>query len=319
MPNTFGFGTDTTGFSSTEHDNIQKSVIATLRAGLTALPKGSVTPGVVIAQSGANFTVRLTAYPDLADAAVTNPLTEGVAPTPIKLGIDVQDFTVAQVGAWTKVTDLAALRSPHKVSSIAADKIARLAAQTFDSIGRTALAGATSLGDYGSALDTFALNDAIAVMRARDIPPVPGAGYYCLLHPAALLGLLQEDGLSGFRDMARDGDQISKGVVAQYGGASFITSTKFTPTAGAYPVYLLGSGSMGAGDMSTFSYHRVSGASVGNELAQFESVGFKGIAGAAVLNFSESADGSGTNGSTVERVVKFTVTSGAQSGLTTGF
>ena len=61
MPNTFGFGTDTTGFSSTVHDAIQKAVVETLRAGLVALPRGTVVPGVVIAQKGNNFTIRLTA------------------------------------------------------------------------------------------------------------------------------------------------------------------------------------------------------------------------------------------------------------------
>jgi hypothetical protein len=315
MTNTFGYGTDSTGFSSTEHDNIQKSVVATLRAGLVSLPRGTVTPGVVIAQAGSNFTVRLTAYPDLADAAVTNPLTEGVAPTPVKLGIDTQDFTVAQVGAWTKVTDLATIRSPHNLATVAADKIARLAAQTFDKIARTALASASSTGDFGGPLSSYAVNDAIALARSYNIEPVKGVGLYFLLHPFALLGLQQEDGLSGWRDLASD-DSITKGAVAMYQGATFIPSTKFDADAsGNYPVYVLGAGSMGAGDMSTFSYHRVSGASVGNELAQFESVGFKGIAGAAVLSFSEQSDGTGTNDTATQRVVKFTVSSGATSGL----
>jgi hypothetical protein len=67
MPNTFGFGTDTTGFSSTVHDHILKEVVATLRAGLVSLPKGAVVPATIVAQAGENFTLRSTAYPDLVD------------------------------------------------------------------------------------------------------------------------------------------------------------------------------------------------------------------------------------------------------------
>ncbi len=318
MPNTFGFGTDSTGFSSTVHTAIQKAVVDTLRAGLVAMPKGTVTPGIIIAQHGDNFTIRLTEYPDLADAAVTNPLTEGVAPNPLKLGIDVQDFTVAQFGAWAKVTDLASIQSPHDLTTIAQDKIARLAAQTFDSLARTAIStGASDLGNAGGPLGSDHVADAVAVLRGRDVPPTQN-GYYVLLHPYALLGLLNESGLTGWRDVTAEADagQITKGAVGQYMGATFLTSTKFTATAGAYPVYVLGQGSLGAGDVDTLSFHRAAGAAPGNELAQYESVGMKGIGGVVVVANPKGSDGAGTNDSDTTRVVKFTVTAGSTSGLT---
>jgi N4-gp56 family major capsid protein len=316
MPNTFGFGTDSTGFSNTVHTAIQKSVVDTLRAGLVAMPRGTVVPGVVIAQHGDTFTIRLTEYPDLAVAAVTNPLTEGVAPSPLKLGIDTQDFTVAQFGAWAKVTDLATIQSPHDLQVIAQEKIARLAAEEFDVLARTAIStGAGDLGATGSELSSAMVNDAIAVMRGRDVPPVPGAGYFFLLHPYALLGLSNESSLNGWRDLADD-NSISKGVVAQYGGATFLTSTKFTATAGAYPVYVLGQGSLGAGDVDTLSFHKAEGAGPGNELAQYVSIGMKGIGGVVVVSNPKGSDGAGTNDSDTVRAVKFTVLAGNESGLT---
>jgi N4-gp56 family major capsid protein len=318
MPNTFGFGTDSTGFSNTVHTAIQKAVVDTLRAGLVAMPRGTVIPGVVIAQKGETFTIRLTEYPDLADAAVTSPLTEGVAPSPLKLGIDTQDFTVEQFGAWAKVTDLATIQSPHNLASVAQDKIARLAAQTFDAKARTAIStGASDLGSAAGPLSTWAINDAIAVLSGRDVQPVPGAGYYVLCHPYALLGLLSEDGLTGYRDVtAEAGKGLTAYAVGQYNGATFLVSTKFAATAGAYPVYVLGQGSLGAGDTSTLSFHRASGAAPGNELAQYESLGFKAIGGVVVVSNPKGADGAGTNDSDTVRAVKFTVQSGATSGLT---
>jgi N4-gp56 family major capsid protein len=140
MPNTFGFGSDTTGFSSTVHSNIVKKVIDTLRAGLVSLPKGAVIPADVRSGQGETFTIVSTEYPDLLDAATTNPLTEGVAPTALKLGVDVNSWTVAQTGAWTKVSDVARMQSGHNIETVAQDKIARLAAQTIDNLGLTAIA-----------------------------------------------------------------------------------------------------------------------------------------------------------------------------------
>src|SRR4051812_11965769 len=113
MADTFGLGSDTTGFSSTVHSAIHKQVITTLRAGLISVPRGAVVPAIVSHQMGENFTLVNTSYPDIEPAAVTDPLSEGVAPSGLKLGIDTQSFTVQQTGAWTKVTDIAQMQSPH--------------------------------------------------------------------------------------------------------------------------------------------------------------------------------------------------------------
>jgi N4-gp56 family major capsid protein len=313
VPNTFGFGTDTTGFSSTVHDHILKEVVATLRAGLVSMPKGAIVPAVIISQQGENFTLRSTAYPDLVDTTPTDPLTEGVAPNPLKLGIDTLDWTVTQSGGRTVITDIAQMQSPHDLRNIAADKIARLAAEKVDAIGRAALAaGAADLGDAMGPLDTDILLDVVSNLQNRDVEPVPGIGFYCLLHPYALRGLTGESDLNGYVDVTAHADagNLTKGAVGQYRGVTFLTSTKFAATAGSYPVYMFGANAIAAGDVSTLEFIHWSAAGVGNELQQLAGVGFKGILGAKVLDFAESADGSGTNGSTVARAVQFTVQSG---------
>lgn len=316
MPNTFGFGTDTTGFSSTIHDHILKEVVATLRAGLVSMPKGAIVPASIVSQQGENFTLRSTAYPDLAVAAATDPLTEGVAPTALKLGIDTMDWTVTQSGARTVLTDLAQLQSPHDLKAVAADKIARLAADKWDAIGRAALAALSSTNDYGSALTTSILLDMKAAAQSADFEPVPGAGFYCILHPNALRGLEGEDGIAGYTDVTAQvaGGQLTKGAVGQYRGFTFLPSSKFTATSGVYPVYIVPANSIAAGDVSTTEFVSWSAPGVGNELAQLVGLGFKGIFGAKVLDFSESADGSGTNATSVPRVLRFGVSSGVANG-----
>ena len=319
MPNSFGFGTDTTGFSSTVHDNILKQVVATLRAGLVSLPKGAVVPAVIVAQSGANFTLRSTAYPDLVDTTPTDPLTEGVAPSALKLGIDTLDWTVTQSGGRTVITDIAQFQSPHNLSGVATDKIARLSAEKIDAIGRAALAaGAADLGDGMTGLSTDILLDAVANLQSRNVEPIPGVGYYCLLHPNALRGLTGETELNGYVDVMAQAEagNLTKGAVGQYRGVTFLPSTKFVADgSGNYPVYLMGANSIAAGDISTIEFIHWSDAGVGNELKQLMGVGFKGILGAKVLDFSETADGSSTNASTTARVVSFTVTTGVTGSL----
>lgn len=315
MVNSYGYGSDTTGFSSTVHDHIIKDVLQTLRAGLIALPKGAVVPAAVVGQQGEDFTLRTVTYPDIEPTAVTNPLTEGVAPSPLKFGIDYMDWTVAQGGAWGKITDIAQFQSPHNLESIAAQKVKRLAAEWIDSVAQTALATVASSNDTGTALTTSDLLDAKAVLQSRDVEPIPGVGFYCLLHPNALRGLEGEDGLNGYVDVTAQANAgaLTAGAVAQYRGVTFLTSTKFTDTAGVYPVYFLGKDSIAAGDVGTLSFHFVKGAAPGNELDQVSSAGFKAIFGAKPMAVANRADGAGTNGSDVTRIIRIGVASGVQS------
>lgn len=315
MPSTFGFGTDSTGFSSTVHDHILKEVIATLRAGLVSMPKGAIVPATIVSQQGENFTLRSTAYPDLVDTAATDPLTEGVAPSALKLGIDTQDWVVTQSGARTVITDIAQLQSPHDLKTVAADKIRRLAADKWDSLGRAALAALTTTNDFGAPLSTSILLDMKAAAQAADYEPIAGAGFYVILHPNALRGLEGETGVAGYTDVTAQGSNgdLTKGAVGQYRGCTFLTSSKFTATANVYPVYIMGANSIAAGDVSTTEFIHWGGPGPGNELNQLAGVGFKGIFGAEVLDFSESADGAGTNAASVPRVLRFGVSTGVEN------
>ena len=312
MANTYGFGSDTTGFSSTVHDAIQKAILSNLRAGLVALPRGAVVPASVVVQSGENFTLRTIGYPDVDEAAVTDPLTEGVAPSPLLLGIDYMDWTVAQAGAWTKITDIAKYQSPHNLEKVASDKVTRLATEWFDLKARTALATIASSADTAAKLSTANLLDAKATMHGMNIEPISGVGYYCLLHPDALAGLESENGLNDYIDVQAQANAgaLTKGAVSQYRGFTFLTSSKFTATEGVFPVYFLGKDSIAAGDVGTLSFHMVKGAQVGNELDQFHSVGFKAIFGAKPFSMAERTDGAASNDSDTVRVLRIGVATG---------
>ena len=314
MSNTFGFGTDTTNFSDTVHEQIVKQVIDTLRAGLICLPRGAVVPAVLHSQAGETFQLRMTAYPDLLDEATTAPLTEGVAPTALLLAIDTMDFTVQQVGAWTKVTDIAQFQSPHPLLPIARDKIARLAVQSIDNLALAVLMAGEPDANPGTVLTTKMLLDAKAILQARDVEPISdGVGYYAITHPYALRGLEREDDLNGYIDVAKLANvgSLTKGVVSQYRGITFLTSSRIVADgSGNYPVFFVGANSIAFGDVSTISYHAWSAAGPGNELQQLAGVGYKGILGGKLIAMSETTDGAASTDAPVKRVYSIAVASG---------
>jgi hypothetical protein len=152
----------------------------------------------------------------------------------------------------------------------------------------------------------------IAQAQSSDFEPIPGVGYYVILHPNALRGLAGESAPSGFIDvMAQAGaGTLTKGAVAQYRGCTFLVSSKYTATADVYPVYLVPKDSIAAGDLGSIEFIHWSAPGVGNELGQLMGVGYKGILGAKVLDFSESTSGAGVNATSVPRVLRFGVASG---------
>ena len=96
------------------------------------------------------------------------------------------------------------LQSPHDLKRIAADKIARLAAEKIDLIGQTALAAgatASALGDTSDVLTSTILLDVLAEAESYDFEPVPGVGFYVICHPYALRGLKGETGSTATLDV----------------------------------------------------------------------------------------------------------------------
>jgi N4-gp56 family major capsid protein len=303
------WGTSLSNFSETVQSDIKKDLIQTLRAGLVCLPKGSVIPAVVTAGNGKTFSLTYTAYADFADGAVSS-LTEGTAPTPLKMGLDTQTITVAQKGAWVKTTDIAEFQSPHRLSTLMRQKIARLAATGIDAVALAALDAHGVDNDSNGWLSTGLVVDAVTIMRARNVEPVNGM-YYILCHPYALAGLLQEEGLSGYVDVAARTD-VSAYSVAQYRGVNFITSSRLVADAdGNFPCYTLGKDSMAFGDIGTVTFHFFGGTpDSANPLQQLAGAGWKGIVGGAVVSLPESTDGAGSNGAAVPRAYVFSVVDG---------
>ncbi len=313
MANTWGFGTDTGGFSDTIHDDILKAVVSNLRAGLIALPRGAVVPASVVLQSGNNFTLRYTSYPDIDPSAVTNPLTEGIAPSPINLGI------IRWTSLWLReARSLRSRISPATSRLTTWSRLQPRRSSVWQSSGSTTSPWPHSQRSQAPVTRPPIPSRPITCWTRRRCFRVSTYSrsqeyeYYYLCHPNALRGLESEADLNTYVDVtaqAKAGD-LTRGAVSQYRGITYLTSTKFVDAADVYPVYFLGKDSMAAGDVGTLSFHFAKSPDTGNELSQLSTAGFKAIFGAKPYTLANRAHGAGTNEAGITRVIRIGVATG---------
>jgi len=77
-----------------------------------------------------------------------------------------------------------------------------------------------------------------------------------------------------------------------------------------FPCYLLGKGSIGAGDIGSLEFIAVNTPDSANPLNQFMTVSAKGVFGAAVVSMPVTTNGAGANGPVVDRIYSFSVMTG---------
>ncbi len=319
MPQVFGYDTQATNMPATVQARVIKEFIQSLRAGLSALPRGAVVPAKVTGQQGKTYALTSVSYPDIAANAITYGLTEGSPPAGTLLGVDVLTWAVEQSGAWAAVSDRAQFQSQNDLFGIATEKIKRLALVAINKVAMDAINAVTVVSDVAGPLSTDVLLDVKTILQNRSAEEIPGVGYYCLTSAAALQGLEREAGLNEYRSVvseAANGD-LTAGSVSKYLGFTFVTSPLWAPALSTDPhvVAFLSKSSLAAGDVGTLSAHFVTGATRGDELAQIMSVGAKFIFGAAALHFANEASAAGVNAADVERIVRITVQNGGSGTL----
>jgi N4-gp56 family major capsid protein len=323
MPNTFGYGTDTTGFSDTVVKLVHKAIIETLRSGLVYLPRGSVVPAQQ--KPGYNGTMVHVAYPDLP--VFTTDLTEGIPPTGSKLGIDKVEYTCTQKGNYVKLTDLAELESPHQLAKVAANKIEQQMVETVDELAR--LVWATHATDLysgtsnaatldvaaGDVLTAANAMDAVAILRAKNVAPFANGDYLAITHPYVLRGLAND---KRFVEAAKYGDpsRLFKGSIGGFEGAQFVPTSRGTKNAGAgtagidvFETIVIGANSIAFGDIGTLEVIIEKGG-VSDPLHQLKTVGWKAFIGGALVKVAEKSDGAGVNAADVDRMVTIESASG---------
>jgi N4-gp56 family major capsid protein len=261
---------------------------------------GNFVNGEVMADGFNSLTY--VAYADLS--AQTTALTEGTAPVAQTLAIAVDQATATQVGGVVEITDLAVVQSPHRLITVAADKVADQAAKTVDILVREILAaGASVQYSSGAARSALAASDVItgalvkkmvALLKKEDVPSFGDGFYRAVLSPDSEYDIQTDTANGGWMDANKytDAMPLLTGETGRYGGVRFqISSTaKVFATAGAssanvHSAFFFGPDSYVLGDMQSLRTYFVSpGGDHTDPLAQKALIGWKIAFGCMLLD-----------------------------------
>lgn len=280
--------TTTTNFSDLVTDLVRKSLEDELRASLPHLSPGNYVPASLI--KGTNI-IRFPRYPDLA--AQTTPLTEGTAPTAQALTIESETLSVAQYGGVLEWTDLAELDSPHDVVAINAERAARQAAVTMDTIVRDVLAAGTNVKySNGSARSTVSATITGALVKQMfwflqsiNVPTFSDGTYRSIISPEQAYNLEADTATGGWMDVHKyvNNAPLLSNEIGRYAGIRFMVSdsAKVFATAGAggvnvHSAFIFGPDSYAVGDSQALSAYFVPrGGDHSDPIAQKATVGWK--------------------------------------------
>ena len=294
--------TATTNFSSTVVALVARRVEEALRANYPHVMPGNFTPGEASIADGYN-SLTYVGYADLA--ATTTALTEGTAPTDQALTIAVDQATATQIGNTVAITDLADLQSPHRLISVAADKVADQAVKSFDTLVREILAAGASVQYAGTATSratvatSHALTGALVkkmytLLSRTNVPRFADGFYRAIVHPDSLYDLQTDTANGGWIDVWKytDNRPLLTNEVGSFGGVRFQISSqaKVFATAGAssanvYSAHFFGPDSYVVGDMQTIrTYFVPPGGDHSDPIAQKALVGWKTAFGCMLLD-----------------------------------
>ena len=289
--------TATSGFSDLVQELVSKQLEDELRASLPHTQPGNYVPGRLI--KGTNI-IRYARYADLA--AQTTDLTEGTAPTSQALSIASETLSVAQKGGVIEWSDLAELDSPHEIVSIAADRAARQAAVSIDTIVRDKIhagtnvkyANSTARANVSASITGALVKRMFWFLRDSNIPTFGDGTYRAIITPEQAYDLESDTSTGGWMDVHKyvDNSPLLSGEVGRYAGVRFMVSSsgKVFTTAGAgavdvHSAFFMGPDSYVIGDSQSLqAYFVPRGGDHSDVLAQLGKLGWKVRFGAILLD-----------------------------------
>jgi N4-gp56 family major capsid protein len=291
------FSTQTSNFSDLVQELVSARLEEELRASLPHTSPGNYVPGRII--KGTNI-IRYARYPDLA--AQTTALSEGTPPISQSLSIQSETLSVQQYGGVLEWTDLAEIDSPHDVVAINAERAARQAAVTIDTIVRDVLAAGTNVkysnGSARSAVSATLTGAKVKQMfwylRDQNVPTFGDGTYRAIITPEQAFDLESDTATGGWMDVHKyvDNSPLLSGEIGRYAGVRFMVSSsaKVFATAGAsnadvHSGFFMGTDSYVIGDsQSLAAYFVPRGGDHSDPIAQKAMVGWKVRFGSILLD-----------------------------------
>lgn len=293
--------TKSSAFQAAIQFAIQSMVLKNLRNDLTWANPGFAEQGRF---NSASDTLTFLKFADLSNTTPQTPLTEGTAPTVRAITMSTVNVSTAQYGDLVGVTDIAKVKAPRDVVSIAAERTGRVAREVLDTITRDNIfLGGTAYYQTGdttraglAASDTLTAADLITLRSTMKVNNVPlgSDGFYRLYlsinqaHDLRAETTASQAWIPISQYTSKVGE-VERGEIGALHGFRIIeadTAPTFSSTTTVYAGLALGGiRGWGAGELQTFrTYHITPGGDHTDPLAQLESVGWKVNFGVAPLN-----------------------------------
>lgn len=218
---------------------------------------------------------------------VSEPLTEGVIPSPSATEVSMLEAETNQYGAWTPVSDVLDLTAIDNVILEITREHGNNAGRSLDGIVRDVVYGNSNvLGDGSSLITPALIAQAVAALKRQNTPTIDGK-YYCIIHPSVSHDLMQNDAWVDAHKYASP-ENIYAGEIGELYGVRFFETTEAPVTADkVYFTPIFGADAYGVVDVTGGGLETIvkDKSEIGGPLNQYSTVGWKITAfGAAMLH-----------------------------------
>ena len=282
---------------------VQQMVLRNLRDDLTWANPGMAEQGRF--DQGSDMLTFLK-FPDVESTTPQTPLTEGTPPAIRAISMTTVTVSTAQYGDRIGVTDIAKVKAPREIVSIASERVGRVAREVMDTITRDNIFLGGTPYYAGDATTRATIDDASAnkidaadlillrsTMKKNNVPLGPGNFYKLYVSINQGHDLRAEttasQAWSETSKYTAKVVELEKGEIGALHGFRVIevdTAPTFSSTLTVYAGLALGGiRGWGAGELQTFqTFHTAPGGDHSDPLAQLEEVGWKVNFGVAPLN-----------------------------------
>lgn len=295
-------GTNYNTLTPEQAEFYQKVMLDRLQDKVSFMPYGKKAN--IPRHAGATTSWRRLEMPSVSTTAIT----EGVTPDGIDLTINKVSATVAQYGAWTKVTEFLDLAGLDPVITETSQMFGDHAALSMDIIVRNVLRAGTNViyANNKTSRATLAAGDKIstadiqkirATMVKNNVPPIklPNGkqGYLAFTHPdvcTQLFNLLEWKDFNAYNGM----DKFESGVVGQMYGIYFkecttaptFTDGGATANLAGFETIILGADAFGVPDIAGSSKPEIlvyTDGSTENPMKLYSTIAWKSAFAAVIL------------------------------------
>lgn len=244
-------------------------------------------------------TISFTQYADLSPSV--SALTEGVAPTDTQLSSAAITATIAQIGAFVTLTDLATLTVKHPVTQKTTELLGVQGARSYDRlINATVVAGTsviyansktarTSLA-AGDALTFLEVRKAVSLLRNNGATEFDDGNFVLVVDPSVETDLMGDTTFLNTvyrQSVPAKQNELYKGTVTVFGGVTVVRSNNIptiASTATVHTSYAFGQNAYAVTDLQSMQMYTEGPGTVSDPLHQKMTMGWKTGFASVILN-----------------------------------